>query len=240
MTLAVVVITKNEERNIEACLDSVRWAHEIIVVDACSIDRTVDLARRYTSKVFVRPWPGYGPQKNFGIDQATADWILVLDADERVSEPLRDEIRTVIRTGPVDIAGYEIPRRNFFYGKWIRHSGFYPDRQLRLFRRSAGRYDNVLLHEHLRVNGGIAQLSAALDHISMPTVGHHVRKMMHYTTLGAQEKLKRRSRIGVLDIAGSHIATILRTYVFRRGYRDGIHGVIVALFAGMHTFVKYA
>jgi glycosyltransferase involved in cell wall biosynthesis len=241
MKIAAVVITKDEERNIAACLESLRWVDEIIVVDACSSDRTVDIAKTFTDRIFVRAWPGFGPQKNFGIDQARAEWVLVVDADERVTEPLREEIQRVIRAGPpAEVAGFEIPRRNFFYGRWIRGGGIYPDYQLRLFRRSAGRYDDVLLHEHLRLNGRIARLASPFEHHSMPSVRDHVRKMMRYTTLGAQEKLKVRSRVTPLSVAGSHFATILRTYVLRGGYQDGVHGIIVALFAGMHTFVKYA
>jgi (heptosyl)LPS beta-1,4-glucosyltransferase len=240
MTIAAVVITKNEEHNIGPCLRSLRWVHDLIVVDACSTDRTVDIAREYTHRVFIRPWPGYGPQKNYALDQATADWILVVDADERITDPLRIEIQRVMETASDDLVGFEIPRRNFFYGRWIQSGGIYPDYQLRLFRRKPGRYDDLLLHERLRVNGRIARLSSPLDHFSMPTIREHVRKMMRYTTLGAQEKLKNRCRIGAINLGGSHLATIMRTYLFRRGYRDGVHGLIVALFAGMHTFVKYA
>jgi (heptosyl)LPS beta-1,4-glucosyltransferase len=214
--------------------------HELIVVDACSTDRTVEIVREYTSRVFIRSWPGFGPQKNYGIDRATADWILIVDADERVTDGLREEIIRSIEGVPDDVAGFEIPRRNVFYGRWIQGGGLYPDRQLRLFRRHAGRYDDVLLHEHLAVRGRIDRLTAPLDHYSMPTIKDHVRKMMRYTTLGAQEKLKTRSKVTALDIAGSHLVTIVKTYIFRKGYRDGIHGVIVALFAGLHTFVKYA
>jgi len=240
MTIAAVVITKNEERNIGACLKSLGWAHDVIVVDACSTDRTVDIARGYTPRVFIRPWPGYGPQKNYGIDQATTDWILIVDADERVTDGLRAEMSRVMETVSDDIVGFEIPRRNFFYGRWIEGGGLYPDYQLRLFRRQAGRYDDVLLHEHLRVQGRIDRLTAPLDHYSMPSIKDHVRKMMRYTTLGAQEKLKTRPKVTAIDLAGNHVMTIIKTYVFRKGYRDGIHGVIVALFAGLHTFVKYA
>jgi (heptosyl)LPS beta-1,4-glucosyltransferase len=239
-TIAAVVITKNEASNISACLESLRWAHELIVVDACSTDRTVEIALEHTSSVFIRSWPGFGPQKNYGIDRATADWILIIDADERVTDGLREEIIRSLEGVPDDIAGFEIPRRNFFYGRWIQGGGLYPDRQLRLFRRQAGRYDDVLLHEHLEVRGRIDRLTAPLDHYSMPTIKDHVRKMMRYTTLGAQEKLKTRSKVTALDIAGSHLVTIVKTYIFRKGYRDGVHGVIVALFAGLHTFVKYA
>lgn len=240
MTIAAVVITKNEERNVGACLESLRWVHDLIVVDACSTDRTVEIVREYTPRVFIRSWPGFGAQKNYGIDRATADWILIVDADERVTDALREEIIRSIDSAPDNLAGFEIPRRNFFYGRWIQGGGLYPDRQLRLFRRQAGRYDDVLLHEHLEVRGRIGRLTAPLDHYSMPTIKDHVRKMMRYTTLGAQEKLKTRAKVTALDIAGSHVVTIIKTYVFRKGYRDGIHGMVVALFAGLHTFVKYA
>ncbi|MEW6544047.1 MAG: glycosyltransferase family 2 protein [Nitrospirota bacterium] len=241
MTIAAVVITKDEERNIAGCLESLRWADEIVVVDAESLDRTVEIAKAYTDRVFVRPWPGYGPQKNFGMDQTQADWILIVDADERITDPLREEIQTVLRNGPPpDLAGFEIPRRNFFYGRWIEHGGIYPDYQLRLIRRSAGRYDDVLLHERLQLNGRTDRLVHPMDHHSMPSIRDHVRKMRRYTTLGAEEKLKGRSRVTALELAGHHLGTIVKTYVIRGGYRDGLHGIIVALFAGMHTFVKYA
>jgi len=240
MTIAAVVITKNEESNIGACLESIRWVHDLIVVDACSTDRTVEIAREYTQRVFIRPWPGFGPQKNYGIDQATADWILIVDADERVTDALRREILETIQMAPADLVAFKVPRRNFFYGRWIQGGGIYPDHQLRLFRRKAACYDDTLLHERLQVNGRIGRLASPLDHHSMPTIRDHVRKMIRYTTLGAQEKLKTRTSVTPMELAGSHLMTILRTYLFRGGYRDGGHGVIIALFGGMHTFVKYA
>jgi glycosyltransferase involved in cell wall biosynthesis len=240
MSVAAVVITKDEERNIAACLESVRWADERIVVDAESRDRTVEIARQHGAQVHVRPWPGYGPQKNFGMERATAEWILIVDADERITPALREEIQATLKAGPpAEIAGYEIPRRNFFYGRWMQGGGMYPDRQLRLFRRAAGRYDDTRLHENLRLRGRIERLRHPMDHDSMPTIGAHVRKMMRYTTLGAQEKLESRSTVTATEIAGHHLGTIAKTYLLRRGYRDGVHGVVAALFAGMHTFVKY-
>lgn len=240
-TLSAVVITKNEEGNIAACLDTLRWVDQIIVVDAESTDRTADIARGYTDHVFVRAWPGFGPQKNFGMDQTSSEWILVVDADERVTMPLREEIGQLLQSGPSpEIAGYEIPRRNYFYGRWIQGGGIYPDRQLRLFRRAAARYDDVLLHERLHVTGRVARLSSPLEHDSMPTIRHHAGKMMRYTTLGAKEKLKTAAHVSAMQVGANHIGTIAKTYVLRKGYRDGIHGVIVAMFAGMHTFVKYA
>lgn len=241
MKIAAVIITKDEERNIAACLESVRWTDERIVVDAASRDRTVEIAKERATQVHVRPWPGYGPQKNFGIDQAKSEWILIVDADERITPALSEEIQALLKAGPQgDIAGYEIPRRNFFYGRWIQGGGIYPDYQLRLFRKAAGRYDDTELHENLMVRGRIERLRQPMDHDSMPTIRTHVRKMMRYTSLGAQEKLKTRSRVSAIEIAGHHLGTIVKTYVLRKGYRDGVHGVVVALFAGMHTFVKYA
>jgi (heptosyl)LPS beta-1,4-glucosyltransferase len=241
MTIAAVVITKDEEGNIADCLESVRWADELIVVDAESRDRTVEVARRYTSRVFVRPWAGYGPQKNIGIDQAHADWILIVDADERVPDQLRQEIQDLLAAEPPpDVGGYEIPRRNFFYGKWIQGGGLFPDYQLRLVRKQAGRYDDVRLHEHLAVRGRRERLSEPFNHYSMPSVNHHVRKMMRYTTLGADEKLKRLRHVSGWVIATHHLGTMLKTLFVRGGYRDGVQGLIVAMFAGLHTFVKYA
>jgi len=241
VSLSVIVITKNEERNIAACLDSVRWADEILIVDACSEDHTVDIARRYTDRVLVKPWAGYGPQKNFAIDQATSDWILILDADERVPDALKSEVLAVIRPtaagGPV---GYEIPRKNFFYGAWVKGGGLYPDYQQRLFRRGAGRYDDTMVHERLELRGEVRRLKAPMDHLSMPTIGHHVRKIRNYTTLAAREKLKRTSRVTGIRIATHHLGTICKSYFLRKGYRDGVRGLVVCLFAGMYTFVKYA
>src|SRR5690606_10903735 len=145
-----VVITKNEERNVAACLETLRWADQLVVVDAESTDRTAEIARRFTPHVFVRPWPGFGPQKNFAFHQVTCDWILIVDADERVTDRLRDEIRrTVGGSLPGDVAGFEIPRRNYFYGRWLRGGGVYPDYQIRLIKRGAGRYDDTLVHERL-------------------------------------------------------------------------------------------
>lgn len=240
-TISAVVITKNEERNLASCLDTLRWVDRLIVVDAESTDGTAAIARQYTDHVFVRAWPGFGPQKNFGMDQSPSEWILIVDADERVTMPLRQEISRLLQAGPPpDVAGYEIPRRNYFYGRWIQGGGIYPDRQLRLFRRTAARYDDVLLHERLHITGRIERLSSPLEHYSMPTIRHHVGKMMRYTTLGAQEKLKTSVHVSVMQIGANHVGTILKTYVLRKGYRDGIHGLIVAMFAGMHTFVKYA
>lgn len=241
MKLSVVVITKNEERNIAACLESVQWADEIVVVDAQSDDHTVDLAKRFTPFVLVRPWPGYGPQKNFAIAQTHGMWVLVLDADERVLPPLRQEICELLQHRDGEgIAGYEIPRRNYFYGRWIQGGGVFPDYQLRLFRRGRGAYDDTALHERLVVQGTVGRLTHALSHDTAPTIRSHVSKTYRYSTLGAQEKLKTTDRVTAWKMVAHPIGALFKTYLLRKGFRDGLHGLLLAGFTGMYTFLKYA
>jgi glycosyltransferase involved in cell wall biosynthesis len=251
-SIAAIVITKDEERNIAACLECLKWVDEVIVVDAESSDRTVELAKAYTPKVFVRTWPGYGPQKNFAMAQATADWILIVDADERVSDELRAEILKMLRKHPSPLEGegggegespvaYRIPRRNFYYGCWIRGAGQYPDPQLRLVRRGRGRYNNLPVHEHLEVDGPIGELHGHLDHHTHPTVLAHELKIERYSTLADQERI----RTGKPEAAWYHLLvnplwTFVKFYLLRGGFRDGLPGLIVSGFSAAHVLLKYA
>jgi len=149
-TVTALIITKNEEANITDCLASLDWAAERLVIDAESTDRTVELARAAGADVTVRPWPGFGPQKNFGMDRARSDWILIVDADERVPVLLAEEIRSLLsRWKDGDPVAYEIPRMNFYYGAWVRHGGLYPDYQIRLVRKGTAAYNDVPVHENL-------------------------------------------------------------------------------------------
>ena len=240
-TAACVVITKNEEANIQDCLRSVQWANELIVVDAESCDKTVELARACGAKVSVRPWPGFGLQKNFGMAEASSDWILILDADERVTEELRGEVRTCLeRWRPGDPVAYRIPRRNFFYGAWVRGGGVYPDYQVRLFRRGIAQYNVVAVHENLLVDGEIGTLAGHLDHYTERRIQDHFKKFGLYTTLAAQEKAKRVQTVRWIDLVFRPLVVWVKTYVFKQGCRDGVNGLIVCVFASMYTFVKYA
>jgi glycosyltransferase involved in cell wall biosynthesis len=163
--LSVVVVTRDEEERIRTCLESVAWADELIVIDAESQDKTAAIARELTDHVVVRPWPGYAAQKNYGLEMARGAWILSLDADETVSPALREEIQAIVeRDGPRD--GYEVPRRNIFWGRWVRHGGLYPDWQLRLFRRGRGRFGERAVHESARVDGAVGRLTGHLEHRS--------------------------------------------------------------------------
>ncbi len=239
-SIAAIVITKNEERNIVACLESLKWVDELIVVDAQSTDRTVELAKIYTPSVFVRPWPGYGPQKNFAIDQATADWILIVDADERVTDELREEILALLNdSGPA--AAYRIPRRNFYYGRWIRGAGQYPDPQLRLVRRGRGRYNDLPVHEHLEVGGPVGALQGHLDHHTHPTVASHELKIERYSTLAAEERIsKGKPNAAWYHLLFNPVWAFVKFYLFRGGYRDGLPGFIVSGFSAAHVLLKYA
>jgi (heptosyl)LPS beta-1,4-glucosyltransferase len=240
-TVACVVITKNEEANIQDCLKSVRWADELVVVDAESRDKTVELARACGAKVSVRPWPGFGLQKNFGMAQASSDWILILDADERVTEELCGEVKTCLggwRPG-VPVA-YRIPRRNFFYGAWVRGGGVYPDYQVRLFRRGIARYNDVAVHENLIVDGEIGTLAGHLDHYTERRIQDHFKKFGLYTTLAAQEKAKTIRTVGWTDLIFRPFVVWVKTYILKQGFHDGVNGLIVCVFASMYTFVKYA
>jgi (heptosyl)LPS beta-1,4-glucosyltransferase len=239
--LSVVIITKNEEHNIRDCLQSVSWADEILVVDAESEDRTKELAGEFTPHVFVRPWSGFGAQKNFGIGQAGSDWILILDADERVSREIKEEIQDLIRSWVEgDPVAFEIPRRNIFYGKWVRWGGAYPDCQIRLFRKGKAQYNNVEIHENLLVSGDVGRLQGHFEHYTERKIVDHFRKFNLYTTLAAREKGKTQVQVQWYHLLINPLVVFLKTYLLRKGFRDGIRGVIFAVFASMYTFVKYA
>lgn len=240
-TVACVVITKNEEANIQDCLRSVQWANEVLVVDAESSDRTVELARACGAQVSVRPWPGFGLQKNFGMEQASSGWILILDADERVTEELCREVRICIeRWKPGAPVAYRIPRRNFFYGDWVQWGGVYPDYQVRLFRRGMAHYNEVAVHENLLVDGDIGTLAGHIEHFTERRIQDHFKKFGLYTTLAAQEKAKTVQRVGWTDLVFRPLVVWVKTYGLKQGCRDGVRGLIVCVFASMYTFVKYA
>lgn len=240
-TISAVIITKNEEHNIEECLASVQWANEIVVVDAESTDGTVERAKRFTNRVIVRPWPGFGPQKNFGFQQANSEWILIVDADERVSVPLADELRTVLKRSSLgNLVAYRVPRRNYFYGRWVRYGGAHPDYQIRLIRKGLAHYNNVGVHENLIISGDIGTLQGWLDHYTERTIADHFRKFNLYTTLAAQEKGKTRTRVSWYHLTLNPLVVFLKTYIIKTGWKDGIRGLIFATFASMYTFVKYA
>jgi glycosyltransferase involved in cell wall biosynthesis len=240
-TIACVIITKNEEANIRDCLASVAWVAERIIVDAESSDRTAELARSDGARVIARPWPGFGAQKNYGIDQVTSEWILIVDADERIPVSLQSEILSRIAAWKIgDPVAYEIARKNYFYGAWVRYAGVYPDYQIRLFRRGHARYNEVPVHENLIVQGAIGTLANPMDHFTERRIRDHFRKFGLYTTLAAEDKGRTVHAVHAADLMLRPLIVFLKSYVLKQGFRDGVRGLIVSVFAGMYTFVKYA
>ena len=238
--LSVVVVTQNEEERIRACLESASWADELIVVDAESSDKTATVARELTDHVFVRPWPGFAAQKNFGLEQARGDWILSLDADELVSNPLRQEIAAILAGGG-EHAGYAIRRRNVFWGRWIRHGGLYPDWQLRLFRRGRGRFTERTVHESVTVDGSVGRLSGHLEHRSYRDVADFLERADRYSTLAAGEWLAagRRSR-PLTDLVVRPAGRFLTMYVARAGFLDGWRGFLLAVLYAYYVLMRSA
>jgi len=237
--LTVTVITWNEEERLRPCLESVAWAQEIVVVDAESTDKTVQVAREFTDRIWVRPWPGFPLQKNFALDQATREWILSLDADERVPRELRDEIERIIRNdGPA--AGYMIPRKNFFWGAWVRHGRLYPDYQLRLFRRGRGRFVEQVVHESVRVNGRVARLASPLVHESYRSLEEFVLRSNRYSTLAAEELLRRGRRVGMGDLILRPLWRFLSMYLLHAGFLDGWRGLVLAVLYSHYVFLRTA
>lgn len=237
--LSVVIVTKNEEERIRACLEAVAWADEIIVIDAESEDKTASIARELTDHVIVRPWPGYAAQKNYGLDQARGAWILALDADEIVSPALRAEIEGIVAAdGPAD--GYAVPRRNILWGRWIRHGGLYPDWQLRLFRRGRGRFGERAVHESAQVGGDVRRLAGHLEHRSYRDVSDFLARADRYSTLAAEDMVARRRRVHAWDFVLRPLGRFFGMYVLERGFLDGWRGFLLAALYAYYVLIRCA
>ena len=237
--VSVTVITRDEAANIEACLASVAWADDVLVVDCGSTDRTVDIAKARGARVIVKDWPGYSAQKNFAATEAAHDWILSVDADERVSSELATEIRARL-SGDVALAGFRIPRVTWHLGRWIRTTDWYPDYQLRLYDRRRARWKERRVHESVTADGPVGQLAADLQHYAYRDITHHHQTMDRYTTLAAEDMYASGRRAGVADLALHPPAAFLRNYVLRRGFTDGVPGFIISVMNAHYVFLKFA
>jgi glycosyltransferase involved in cell wall biosynthesis len=239
VTLSVIVITRNEEAVIRRCLESVAWADEIVVVDSGSSDRTGEICRALGAKVTERSdWPGFGPQKNRALDLATGDWVLSIDADEWLTPELAAEIRAAV-AAPGGHAAFSLPRLSSYCGREIRHSGWWPDDVVRLFRRGAARFSDDLVHERLRVEGAVGRLREPLRHEAFRSLEQVLDKVNAYSSAGA-ENLRRQGRRGSLAAAILHgLAAFLRTYVVRRGFLDGREGFMLAVSNAEGAYYRY-
>lgn len=237
-SLSVILITKNEAANIRACLESVAWADEIIVVDSASTDDTARMAKEMGAQVHVLPdWPGFGPQKNRALNYASKDWVFSIDADERVTPELRAEIEQAMHTGKAE--GYYCPRLSQFCGQFIHHSGWYPDYVLRLFKRGNGRFSDSLVHESVLLTGSTAKLKAPLLHYSYLTAADVERKVEHYSRAAAQQMFQSGKRSSWAGAVLSSGWAFVRTYVIRLGVLDGNAGWNIARMNARTTYLKY-
>lgn len=239
MKITATIITLDEERKIARAIESLRCCDEILVLDCGSVDRTVELAENLGARVLEHAWKGYAEQKNQAASQASNDWILSIDADEALSEALEGEIWNLKKNGPKYDA-YTVPRLAQYMGRWILHSGWYPDRKIRLYHRDRARWVGDFVHESLEVNGRIGQLESNLLHFTCDSLSEHLKTMDRYTTLAAEELVSRKTAIGMRRLILAPPWTFLKTYLFDRGFLDGAEGLTIAYMAGLYTFLKYA
>ncbi len=244
MALSVAIVSHNEEANLGRTLESVKWADEIVVVDSGSTDRTCEIAREYRARVVVEPWRGYVAQKQFAIDLCTRHWVLLLDADEEVSAGLAHEIRAAI-ADPNAAAGYRLPRKNLFLGRWIRHGGFYPDPKLRLFRRGQGFVTGHDPHDRCELKAEVPQqtrqFTNALVHYTYPNLTLYLNHMNRYSSLGAELAFAKGHRsFSVADIVVRPFLTLIYNYFFRLGFLDGREGLLLHLYHAGYVSWKYA
>lgn len=236
-TLSVILITKNEAELVGQCLESVKWADEIIIVDSGSTDDTVSICRRYTNHVVVTDWPGFGQQKNRALAMATSEWVLSIDADEEVTPPLAQEIQDILMAPTA--AGYTLPRLSSYCGRFMKHSGWWPDPVLRLFRRDAGKFTDARVHERVVVNGQTQALKQTLLHHSYRSLDQVLHKVNHYSEESAIALQSKSRRASLSTAIGHGLWTFIRTYIIKRGFLDGREGFILAVSNAEGTYYRY-
>lgn len=237
--LSVILITRNEAHNLRRCLDSASFAGEIVVCDSGSTDGTETVAREYTEHVHTVTWQGFGPTKQAALDRASRPWVLSLDADEVIDEVLRKEIQSVVNQADSDCVGYRVNRLSNFLGTWLRHSGWYPDRVLRLGRRERLRFSTHQVHEHLAVDGSSCDLSGHLLHYTDPTWNHYLGKLTRYADLSARSLHESGRQARLWDLTVRPLYQFVRTYILKAGLLDGRAGFILAVGSAFHVFSKY-
>jgi len=236
--LSCAIITKNEERNIASCLQSVSFADELVVVDSGSTDMTIEIAKKFGCRVFVRPFDGFGHQKQYAIERCKGEWILLIDADERVPEETRSKIEEVLAEDR-GVSAFGFTRKNFFRGRWMRHGGLWPDRVIRLFKKGRAQMSRRPVHEHLIVDGKVSFLEVPLLHFLEGSVDIVLKKIELYADLHAEEALRRGQGSSVVRAAAHASLAFLYKYIIRLGFLDGQEGLLFASFDAIARFVKY-
>ena len=239
-SISTIIITRNEEKNIRDCLVAVRWTDEIVVVDTGSTDKTVAIAKKITSKVFTHRWEGFGAARQFALSKCTKYWVLSVDADERVTPQLKEEILAALSTGNNHAAGYAVPIKACFLGRWILHCGWYPAYKTRIFRRDRSSYSESKLHEAIQVQGEILELKSDLLHYTDPNLFHYFEKLNQYTSLGADQIVQEGTEFRVSQLLLRPFWTFIKMYFIKAGFLDGIQGFILCVLSSCYVFTKYA
>ena len=236
--LSVTVITFNEEKNIRDCLMSVKWADEIVVIDSGSSDKTVEICRDFTDKIFFHPWTGMKEQKQHAVDKASHQWIFSIDADERLTDAIKDFILQELNNPSYD--GYRFPRQNYFLGKWMKHGGWYPDMVLRFFNRDKGYFGGINPHDKVIIESGkVRTINRPIIHNSYSSISQYLTKQNLYSSVSAAERVKAGKRVMPFLIPIKTVWKFLETYFIKLGLMDGFHGFVAAMGAAYSTFLKY-
>jgi len=239
MKITATIITLNEERNVARAIESLPCCDEILIVDSGSTDRTVELAEKLGARVLEAGWLGYAAQKNWAAEHASHEWILSLDADEALSEALEAEIWSLKKSGP-QCDAYTMPRLARYLGRWILHSGWYPDRKVRLYDRRKARWVGDFVHESVQVGGRVGHLESCILHFTCDSLSEHLRTLDRYTTLAAQEIVARKMKVPLWRLILDPAWTFVKTYIVQRGFLDGPEGLTIAHMAAFYTFLKYS
>jgi len=241
--ISVVILTCNNQDTIKNCLESASWAGEIVIVDSFSSDKTLEIARQYTDKIWQRQWPGFFQQWNFAIAQATREWVFVLASDEYISPELKKEIEGAI-SEKSEIAGYFLPRKTYFLNKWIRYCGWYPDYGVRLFKKGMGKFDNRKVHESMVLTGTARRFKNPIIHYSYSTISDYIVRMNMYTSLTAEQMADDGVKLDMKNIkkiaVKKSIKTFWKMYVRQRGFLDGMHGFILCVLSAVYKLMAYA
>jgi glycosyltransferase involved in cell wall biosynthesis len=237
--LTVLIPSFNSESTVRRTLESVRWADEILVCDSGSTDRTLDLAKEYGARILQHEYINSALQKNWAIPQCSHEWVLIVDTDEALEEKLKNEIRALLENPDPEIDGYRIPRKNFMYGKWMRH-GIYPDYQLRFFRRDKGRYETREVHAHLKLEGRAGVLNGHFLHEGFKDLRTWMIKFERYIRYEMDELVKQNRKFSIARVTLYPLFIFMRNFLWRRGFLDGYRGFILAILDSFYYFMMYA
>jgi glycosyltransferase involved in cell wall biosynthesis len=238
--VSAIVVCFNEEENIRECLESLRWCDEIVVVDSFSTDRTVEISRGYTDRVFQRAWGGYRDQKSFAHSQATKEWVFLVDSDERVPPELRMEIQDALTRFGNRCAAFSLPRLAYYLGRWWYRGGWYPDYDIRIFRRDRATWGGMDPHEQIFIDGNVRRLKHPLHHFTYRDISDHLQRINHFTAVSSREMNGQGRRWRWTDSLCRPAFRFFRSYMWKRGFLEGIPGFFVAATAAIYVFLKYA